>query len=131
MVLLCMMGILIVLGFFFVDQVSTMLITLPFYMPIVQKFWHRSGLVRRPLHDVHTDRPAASAFRADPVCDGAAWRLRTFRPRDIFLAAIPYLLMSMLMLIAIMLWPGIATMVGRAGSADACGSPAEVIYSLV
>jgi len=34
--------------------------------------------------------------------------------KDIFLAAIPYLVMSMLMLIAIMLWPGIATWLPRA-----------------
>jgi tripartite ATP-independent transporter DctM subunit len=111
MVLLCMMGILIVLGFF-VDQVSIMLITLPFYMPIVQKFgidpvWF--GVLFMMCIQIGLLHPPFGLI---------LFAMRSVAPeeiptKDIFLAAIPYLIMSMLMLIAIMLWPGIATWLPR------------------
>jgi tripartite ATP-independent transporter DctM subunit len=112
MVLLCMMATLIVLGFF-VDQVSIMLITLPFYMPIVQKFgidpvWF--GVLFMMCIQIGLLHPPFGLI---------LFAMRSVAPddiptKDIFLAAIPYLVMSMLMLIAIMLWPGIATWLPRA-----------------
>jgi tripartite ATP-independent transporter DctM subunit len=112
LVLLCMMLILIVLGFF-VDQVSTMLITLPFYMPLVQKFaidpvWF--GVMFMMCMQIGLLHPPFGLI---------LFAMRSVAPReiptkDIFLAAIPYLVMSLLMLIAIMLWPPLATWLPRA-----------------
>jgi tripartite ATP-independent transporter DctM subunit len=112
MVLLCMMGILIVLGFF-VDQVSTMLITLPFYMPIVQKFgidpvWF--GVLFMMCMQIGLLHPPFGLI---------LFAMRSVAPpeistKDIFLAAIPYVVMSLLMLAAIFMWPGLATWLPRA-----------------
>jgi TRAP-type C4-dicarboxylate transport system permease large subunit len=51
-VVLGMMAILLFLGCF-VDQVSMMLITLPFFMPLVARPRHRADLVRRAVPDLH------------------------------------------------------------------------------
>jgi tripartite ATP-independent transporter DctM subunit len=112
LILICMMLVLIVLGFF-VDQVSTMLITLPFYMPIVRKFgidpvWF--GVLFMMCMQIGLLHPPFGLI---------LFAMRSVAPKEIatteiFLAAVPYLIMSFLMLIGIMLWPPLATWLPRA-----------------
>ena len=102
-----MMAILLVLGCF-VDQVSTMLITLPFYMPLVQHFgfdplWFgvmylicmQLGLLTPPFGMLlFTMRSVAPA---------------SISTRQIYAAVLPYVLFGLLMLAAVMAVPGLAT----------------------
>jgi tripartite ATP-independent transporter DctM subunit len=106
-VLLVMMLILLVLGCF-IDQVSMMLITLPFFMPLV------------------------ALYRFDPVWFGVLFlicmqlglltppfgmllfTMKSVAPPPITMtqvavAAVPYVLFGLLMLTAVMLWPPLAT----------------------
>ena len=106
-VLLVMMAILLVLGCF-IDQVSTMLITLPFYMPLVQHFgfdplWFgvmylicmQLGLLTPPFGMLlFTMRSVAPP---------------TITTRQIYAAVTPYVLFGLLMLVAVMAVPGLAT----------------------
>lgn len=106
-VLLVMMAILLVLGCF-VDQVSTMLITLPFYMPLVQHFGYdplwfgvmylicmQLGLLTPPFGMLlFTMRSVAPA---------------SISTRQIYAAVMPYVFFGLLMLAAVMAVPGLAT----------------------
>ena len=110
-VLLVMMLILLVLGCF-VDQVSTMLITLPFYMPLVQHFgfdplWFgvmylicmQLGLLTPPFGMLlFTMRGVAPA---------------SISTRQIYAAVAPYVMFGLLMLAAVMAFPGLATWLPR------------------
>ena len=102
-----MMLMLIFLGLF-VEQVSMMLITLPIFMPLVQKYRRRPGLVRRHVPDLHAARPAAAAAR--PAADdhegrgaaaGHAWRTSSS-------AVVPYIAMSLLVLALVFFVPAVA-----------------------
>ncbi|OVZ59706.1 C4-dicarboxylate ABC transporter permease [Pigmentiphaga sp. NML080357] len=106
-VLAIMMGILLVLGCF-VDQISMMLMTLPFFMPLVMHFgwdplWFgvmylicmQLGLLTPPFGMLlFTMRSVAPAH---------------IRTTEIFAAAVPYVLFGLLMLLLVMLVPDIAT----------------------
>lgn len=106
-VVMGMMAILIVLGIF-VDQVSMMMITLPIFMPIVQSLhidpiWFgvmflicmQLGLLLPP-HGllIMTMRGVA------PAC---------IKMADIFMAVVPYVVMSLMLLVAVFSAPIIAT----------------------
>lgn len=107
MVLTLMMLILLVLGCF-VDQISMMLMTLPFYMPLVifygwDPLWFgvlylicmQLGLLTPPFGMlVFTMRSVAPA---------------SIDTKDIFLAVTPYVLFGLLMLGLVVLIPGLAT----------------------
>ncbi|WP_132979835.1 TRAP transporter large permease [Pigmentiphaga sp. D-2] len=107
LVLAVMMGILLVLGCF-VDQISMMLMTLPFFMPLVAHFgwdplWFgvmylicmQLGLLTPPFGMLlFTMRSVAPAH---------------IRTTEIFAAAVPYVLFGLLMLFMVMLVPDIAT----------------------
>ena len=106
-----MMAILILLGIF-VDQVSMMLITLPVFMPLVQKLsidpiWFgvlflicmQLGLLLPP----HGLLLMTMRGVAPPEVTMA----------DIFRAVVPYIVMSLLLLTAILLVPEIATWLPR------------------
>ena len=105
-VLVVMMAILLVLGCF-IDQVSMMLITLPFFMPLV------------------------AAYRFDPVWFGVMFLIcmqlglltppfgmllftmksvapPTITMSQVCVAAVPYVVFGLLMLVAVMLWPPLA-----------------------
>ncbi|MEY4653794.1 MAG: hypothetical protein RI884_2375 [Pseudomonadota bacterium] len=111
LVVVGMMALLIFLGLF-VDQVSMMMITLPIFMPIVQALnidpvWFgvlfllcmQLGLLLPP-HGMllMTMRGVAPA---------------TVTMTDIFMAVVPYLAMSLLLLAAVFWWPAIATWLPR------------------
>lgn len=106
-VLLLMMGLLLILGCF-VDQVSMMLMTLPFYIPLMTHFgwdplWFgvmylicmQLGLLTPPFGMLlFTMRSVAPAHITTP---------------QIFASVTPYVLFGLLMLVLVMLVPGIAT----------------------
>jgi len=102
-----MMGILIFLGIF-VDQVSMMLITLPVFMPIVQ---------RLGIDPVWFGVLFLICMQLGLLLPPHGLLLMTMRgvaPREvsmahIFQAVVPYLLMSLILLILLILVPGIAT----------------------
>ena len=105
--IIAMLLILLFLGCF-VDQVSMMLITLPFFMPLVQQLRRRADLVRRAVSDLHAARPADAAVRAAAVHDeGVAPASITMH--EVYMAAMPYIAMSLLILVAIFFFPLIAT----------------------
>jgi tripartite ATP-independent transporter DctM subunit len=107
MVLAGMIVILLILGCF-VDQVSMMLITLPFFMPLVQHFhwdplWYgvvflicmQLGLLTPPFGMLlFTMRSVAPA---------------SIPTREIFAAVVPYVLMGMVMIGLVLLAPPLAT----------------------
>jgi len=107
MVLAGMIAILLILGCF-VDQVSMMLITLPFFMPLVQHFhwdplWYgvvylicmQLGLLTPPFGMLlFTMRSVAPA---------------SIPTREIFAAVVPYVLMGMAMIGLVLLAPPLAT----------------------
>ena len=106
-VLLGMLAILLILGCF-VDQVSMMLITLPFYMPLVNHFgfdplWFgvlflicmQLGLLTPPF--------GMLLFTMRGVAP------KNIATRDIFAAVMPYVLFGLLMLGAVLLLPQLAT----------------------
>jgi len=106
-VLIGMLAILLLLGCF-IDQVSMMLITLPFYMPLVQHYgfdplWFgvlflicmQLGLLTPPFGMLlFTMRGVAPKHITMP---------------QIFRAVTPYVLMGLLMLVLVLLVPGLAT----------------------
>jgi tripartite ATP-independent transporter DctM subunit len=111
LVLVGMMALLIFLGLF-VDQVSMMMITLPIFMPIVQALnidtvWFgvlfllcmQLGLLLPPhgmlLMTMRGVAPASVTMT------------------DIFMAVVPYVAMSLLLLAAVFWWPAIATWLPR------------------
>jgi tripartite ATP-independent transporter DctM subunit len=110
-IVLGMMLLLIFLGVF-VDQVSMMMITLPIFMPIVQSLsidpvWFgvmflicmQLGLLLPP----HGLLLMTMRGVAPPSVSMA----------DIFRAVIPYVAMSLMLLMAVFFWPAIATVVPR------------------
>lgn len=102
-----MMGLLIFLGLF-VDQVSMMMITLPIFMPIVQKLgidpvWF--GVMYLICMQLGLLLPPHGLLLM--TMKGVAPPSVTMG--DIFRAVTPFVLMSLLMLALIFNWPGIAT----------------------
>ena len=110
-VLGAMIAMLLVLGCF-VDQVSTMLITLPFYMPLVQHYgfdplWFgvmylicmQLGLLTPPF--------GMLLFTMRSVAP------KSITTREIYAAVTPYVLFGLLMLAAVMAVPGLATWLPR------------------
>jgi tripartite ATP-independent transporter DctM subunit len=106
-VLLGMMGILLVLGCF-VDQVSMMLITLPFFMPLVQHYgWD-------PLWFGVMFLICMQLGLLTPPFGMLLFTMRSVAPKEIptseiFAAVMPYVLFGMLMLVLVMLFPPLAT----------------------
>jgi len=106
-VLLGMMGILLVLGCF-VDQVSMMLITLPFFMPLVQHFnWD-------PLWFGVMFLICMQLGLLTPPFGMLLFTMRSVAPREIptreiFGAVMPYVLFGLLMLVLVMVFPPLAT----------------------
>ena len=106
-VLVVMMVILLVLGCF-IDQVSMMLITLPFFMPLVALYgfdpvWFgvmflicmQLGLLTPPF--------GMLLFTMKSVAPP------TITMNEVCVAALPYVAFGLLMLVAVMLWPPLAT----------------------
>jgi tripartite ATP-independent transporter DctM subunit len=106
-VLIGMMAILLVLGCF-VDQVSMMLITLPFFMPLVQHFgWD-------PLWFGVMFLICMQLGLLTPPFGMLLFTMRSVAPREIatsqiFGAVMPYVLFGLLMLVMVMLFPPLAT----------------------
>ena len=106
-VLLGMMGILLVLGCF-VDQVSMMLITLPFFMPLVQHYgWD-------PLWFGVMFLICMQLGLLTPPFGMLLFTMRSVAPKEIptseiFAAVMPYVLFGLLMLVLVMLFPPLAT----------------------
>ncbi|MCW5622084.1 MAG: TRAP transporter large permease [Burkholderiales bacterium] len=107
LVLAGMLGILLLLGCF-IDQVSMMLITLPFYMPLVQYY------AFDPLWFGVMYLICMQLGLLTPPFGMLLFTMRSVAPKEIsmlqiFRAVIPYVLMGLLMLGLVMLWPGLAT----------------------
>ncbi len=106
-VLLLMMAVLLVLGCF-VDQVSMMLMTLPFFMPLVVHFgWD-------PLWFGVMYLICMQLGLLTPPFGMLLFTMRSVAPKEIptseiFAAVTPYVLFGLLMLVLVMLIPGIAT----------------------
>lgn len=110
-VLLMMMAILLVLGCF-VDQVSMMLMTLPFFMPLVA-FYGWDPLWFGVMYLI-----CMQLGLLTPPFGMLVFTMRSVAPKEIetkeiFAAVTPYVIFGMLMLIAVMLVPGIATWLPR------------------
>lgn len=111
MVLAGMIAILLFLGCF-VDQVSMMLITLPFFMPMVQHFgWD-------PLWFGVSYLICMQLGLLTPPFGMLLFTMRSVAPksittRQIYAAVTPYVLFGLLMLAAVMVLPGLATWLPR------------------
>jgi tripartite ATP-independent transporter DctM subunit len=106
-VLAVMMGILLFLGCF-IDQVSMMLITLPFYMPLVQHYGFD------PLWFGVLFLICMQLGLLTPPFGMLLFTMRGVAPREIamgqiFRAVMPYVLMGLVMLMLVALLPGLAT----------------------
>ncbi|RMX07611.1 TRAP transporter large permease subunit [Corticibacter populi] len=107
MVLALMMLILLLLGCF-VDQVSMMLMTLPFYMPLMQHFgWD-------PLWFGVLYLICMQLGLLTPPFGMLVLTMRSVTPpriatSELFMAVMPYVLFGLLMLVLVILVPGIAT----------------------
>jgi tripartite ATP-independent transporter DctM subunit len=111
-VLLGMLAILLLLGCF-IDQVSMMLITLPFYMPLVQHYGFD------PLWFGVMYLICMQLGLLTPPFGMLLFTMRGVAPKhitmaQIFRAVTPYVLMGLLMLGLVMLVPGVATWLPRA-----------------
>ena len=106
-VLLLMMGLLLFLGCF-VDQVSMMLITLPFFMPLVQHFgWD-------PLWFGVMYLICMQLGLLTPPFGMLLFTMRSVAPQSIdtktiFAAVTPYVIFGIAMLVLVMLVPSVAT----------------------
>ena len=106
-VLIGMLLILLVLGCF-IDQVSMMLITLPFFMPLVQHFhWD-------PLWFGVMFLICMQLGLLTPPFGMLLFTMRSVAPKSIstqqiFSAVTPYVVFGLMMLIAVILMPGLAT----------------------
>jgi tripartite ATP-independent transporter DctM subunit len=106
-VLIGMMAMLLVLGCF-VDQVSMMLITLPFFMPLVQHFgWD-------PLWFGVMFLICMQLGLLTPPFGMLLFTMRSVAPKEvptgeIFAAVMPYVIFGLLMLVMVMLFPPLAT----------------------
>ncbi len=102
-----MIAMLLLLGCF-VDQVSMMLITLPFFMPLVQHFgWD-------PLWFGVIYLICMQLGLLTPPFGMLLFTMRGVAPkeiptREIFAAVTPYVLMGVLMVALVLLFPGLAT----------------------
>lgn len=106
-IVVVMMLILILLGLF-VDQVSTMLLTLPFYMLLVHKFdidkvWF--GVMFLVCMQIGLLMPPHGLL---------LFTMKSVAPKhitmlDVYVAALPYVTLTFLMLVAIFFWPSLAT----------------------
>jgi tripartite ATP-independent transporter DctM subunit len=106
-VLLAMMLILLLLGCF-IDQVSMMLITLPFYMPLVQHFGYE------PLWFGVMYLICMQLGLLTPPFGMLLFTMRSVAPKslptsEIFHAVTPYVLFGLLMLVMVMFAPPLAT----------------------
>jgi TRAP-type C4-dicarboxylate transport system permease large subunit len=106
-VLAVMMGILLFLGCF-IDQVSMMLITLPFYMPLVQHYGFD------PLWFGVLFLICMQLGLLTPPFGMLLFTMRGVAPREIamgqiFRAVMPYVLMGLAMLLLVAFLPGLAT----------------------
>jgi tripartite ATP-independent transporter DctM subunit len=106
-VLAGMLAILLLLGCF-IDQVSMMLITLPFYMPLVQHFGFD------PLWFGVMYLICMQLGLLTPPFGMLLFTMRGVAPKhitmgQIFRAVTPYVVMGLVMLVLVMLLPGIAT----------------------
>jgi tripartite ATP-independent transporter DctM subunit len=111
-VLAGMLAILLLLGCF-VDQVSMMLITLPFYMPLVQHYGYD------PLWFGVMYLICMQLGLLTPPFGMLLFTMRGVAPRhitmaQIFRAVTPYVLMGLLMLLLVWLVPALATWLPRA-----------------
>ncbi|MFO0233687.1 MAG: TRAP transporter large permease subunit [Burkholderiales bacterium] len=106
-VLIGMMAILLILGCF-VDQVNMMLITLPFFMPLVQHYgWD-------PLWFGVMFLICMQLGLLTPPFGMLLFTMRSVAPKEIptseiFAAVMPYVLFGLLMLVLVMLFPPLAT----------------------
>ena len=107
-ILLGMIAILLVLGCF-IDQVSMMLVTLPFFMPLVQSlgwdpvWWGVLYLICMQLGLL------------TPPFGMLLFTMRSVAPasiptREIFAAVTPYVIMGLMMIVLVWIVPGIATL---------------------
>ena len=107
MVMAVMIALLLLLGCF-VDQVSMMLITLPFYMPLVQHFgWD-------PLWFGVIYLICMQLGLLTPPFGMLLFTMRGVAPkeiptREIFAAVTPYVVMGVLMVALVLVFPGLAT----------------------
>ncbi|MDP1534857.1 MAG: TRAP transporter large permease subunit, partial [Rubrivivax sp.] len=107
MILAGMIAILLFLGCF-VDQVSMMLITLPFFMPMVQHFgWD-------PLWFGVLYLICMQLGLLTPPFGMLLFTMRSVAPKsiptsEIFASIVPYVLMGLLMLVMVLWLPGLAT----------------------
>ncbi|MFY9512767.1 MAG: TRAP transporter large permease subunit [Rubrivivax sp.] len=106
-VLILMLALLLVLGCF-VDEVSMMLMTLPFYIPLMQHFgWD-------PLWFGVLYLICMQLGLLSPPFGMVLFAMRSVAPKSIptstiFAAITPYVIFGLLMLVLVMLVPGIAT----------------------
>jgi tripartite ATP-independent transporter DctM subunit len=106
-IILIMLAILLVLGCF-VDQVSMMLLTLPFFMPLVV------GLKIDPIWFGVMFLMAMQIGLLSPPFGMIAFTMKSVAPpeitiKQVFAAVLPYVFISLLVLLAILFVPGIAT----------------------
>lgn len=107
LILVAMLLILIFLGFF-IDQVSTMLMTIPFYMPLVQQFGYDKtwfGVLYMMCMQLGLLTPPFGLL---------LFAMRSVAPkeiptREIFRAAYPFIIMGLVALVAVFLFPALAT----------------------
>ena len=102
-----MLGILLFLGLF-VDQVSMMLLTLPFYMPIIKALqvdtvWF--GVMYLICMQMGLLMPPHGMLLY--TMKGVAPKHITMG--QVFASAMPFVVISFAMLVVIFLWPGVAT----------------------
>jgi tripartite ATP-independent transporter DctM subunit len=102
-----MIAMLLLLGCF-VDQVSMMLITLPFFMPLVQHFaWD-------PLWFGVVYLICMQLGLLTPPFGMLLFTMRSVAPKsiatsEIFAAVMPYVFMGLFAIVLVLLWPGLAT----------------------
>lgn len=107
LILIGMLAILLFLGFF-IDQVSTMLMTIPFFMPLVQQFGYDKtwfGVLYMMCMQLGLLTPPFGLL---------LFAMRSVAPkeiptRDIFRGATPFIVLGVVALIAVFLWPALAT----------------------
>jgi tripartite ATP-independent transporter DctM subunit len=110
-VILAMMAILIVLGFF-IDQVSMMMITLPFFMPLVQRFevdliWF--GVLFLLCMQIGLLSPPFGLLLF--AMKGVAPPHITMQ--QVMQAVLPYMYFGILIMLLVFLWPPLATWLPR------------------
>jgi tripartite ATP-independent transporter DctM subunit len=110
-VLVAMMATLLVLGCF-IDQVSMMLITLPFFMPLVA-LYHFDPIWFGVLFLI-----CMQLGLLTPPFGMLLFTMKSVAPRSIVMvqvygAATPYVVFGLLMLVAVLLVPGLATWLPR------------------